>query len=84
MFNDSDDVDDAIDDLKNRVTNSMSNRLSFYRTINNDLRVHDIYIKDTRVNEIERVSWTRLPLSAHSLAIEKGLWNHRGRGRLPR
>ena len=36
-----------------------------------------------KVNEIERMSWTRLRLSAHSLAIERGRWNRRGRGRLP-
>ena len=34
-------------------------------------------------NEIERVSWTRFRLSSHSLAIEKGRWNRRGRGRFP-
>ena len=40
-------------------------------------------MKQLKVNEIERVSWTRLRLSAHSLAIETGRWNRRGRGRLP-
>ena len=29
------------------------------------------------------MSWTKLRLSAHSLAIETGRWNRRGRGRLP-
>ena len=45
--------------------------------------VHDLYLKKIKVNEIDRISWTRLRLSAHSLAIEKGRWNRRGRGRLP-
>ena len=40
-------------------------------------------VKKTNVNEIERMSWTRLRLSSHFLAIEKGRWNRRGRGRLP-
>ena len=35
------------------------------------------------VNELERMEWTRLRLSSHSLAIEVGRWNRRGRGRLP-
>ncbi len=27
------------------------------------------------VNELERVSWTRLQISGHSLAVEEGRWN---------
>ena len=34
-------------------------------------------------DERERVSWFRLRLSAHSLPIEEGRWNRRGRHRLP-
>ena len=83
ISNNINDVNIAIDTLKSRITNSNSNKLTFYKLINPQLDVHEIYTKNVRVNEIERMSWTRLRLSAHSLAIEKGRWNRRGRGRLP-
>ena len=60
-----------------------STRLQWYSSINTNYDVHDIYLKDSEVNELHRVSWTRLRLSSHSLAIEQGRWNRRGRGRLP-
>ena len=77
------DVAEAQHNLKTKILNSDSNRLLFYKTININLTVHEIYSTNIKVNEIERISWTRLRLSAHSLAIEKGRWNRRGRGRLP-
>ena len=77
------DIEIAQSALKTKIMNSISNRLIFYKLINPSFNVHDIYTKNCKVNEIERVSWTRLRLSAHSLAIEKGRWNRRGRGRLP-
>ena len=51
--------------------NSESNRNMLYKSINPELPVHDVYVKNINVNEIERISWTRLRLSAHSLAVEK-------------
>ena len=77
------DIRDAQYNLKTKILNSESNRLLFYKSINTNLTVHVIYSNNIKVNEIERVSWTRLRLSAHSLAIERGRWNRRGRGRLP-
>ena len=77
------DVEEAQRALESKVRDSVSNRIHFYKSINPELSVHDIYIKDIKVDEIERMSWTRLRLSAHSLAVEKGRWNRRGRGRLP-
>ena len=77
------DIEEAQTLLKTRIENSESNRISFYKRINPSLDVHNIYCKPTKVNEIERISWTRLRLSSHSLAIETGRWNRRGRGRLP-
>ena len=35
------------------------------------------------INEFHRISFTRFRLCGHSLAIETGRWNRRGRGRLP-
>ena len=70
--------------LKQSILNSDSNRLSFYKIINPNVNVHTIYTQcDIKINEIYRMSWTKLRLSAHSLAIESGRWNRRGRGRLP-
>lgn len=83
ITNNTNDIDEARQELNLRILNSESNRLLFYKTVNPDLCVHEIYLKDIRVNEIERISWTRLRLSAHSLAIERGRWSRRGRGRLP-
>ena len=73
------DVEEALQNLKAKILNSDSNRISFYKSINTNLAVHEIYTKDMKVNEIERLSWTKLRLSAHSLAIERGRWNRRGR-----
>ena len=83
ISNNINDVDIAIDTLKSKIENSDSNKLTIYKLVNAQLDVHEIYTKNIKVNEIERMSWTRLRLSAHSLAIEKGRWNRRGRGRLP-
>ena len=69
--------------MKLDITNSGSNRLTLYKKINQNLSVHEIYTTNGHINYIESVYWTRLRLSAHSLAAEKGRWNRRGRGRLP-
>ena len=78
-----DDIDIAFTEIKHNIRESNSSRMQFYLCINPELSVHDIYKGDVKVNEIERISWTRMRLSAHSLAIESGRWNRRGRGRLP-
>ena len=83
IFHDNDDIGSGLDELKTSVRNSTSNRLSFYKLVNSELKVHDIYLKRIKVNEIERMSWTKLRLSAHSLAVETGRWKKRGRERLP-
>ena len=54
-----------------------------YKQINSEFKVHAIYTDGLSVNELERISWTRMRVSAHSLAVETGRWNRRGRGRLP-
>ena len=77
------DIKEAQFELQLKLRNSNSNRIMFYKTINPDLVVHDIYVKRLKVNETERISWTKMQLSAHSLAVETGRWNRRGRGRLP-
>ena len=69
--------------MKRDIDNSTSSRAILYRLVNPNYTVHDIYKMKTKVNELERISWMRLRISAHSLAIEQGRWNRRGRGRLP-
>ena len=78
-----DDVNIAIENMKQRSRLSESGRVQLYSIINPHYVVHAIYKSNTRVNELERVSWTRLRVSGHSLAVEEGRWNRRGRGRLP-
>ena len=82
-IDDTDDIVMSKKDIKLRTMRSVWNRLVFYKTVSPDWIVHDIYTKNININEIHRVSWTKLRVSAHSLAIEKGRWNRRGRGRLP-
>lgn len=77
------DVENAIENIKLKIISSESNRVKLYNTINPDFSVHPIYMSKIKVNERERISWTRFRVSAHSLAIEEGRWNRRGRGRLP-
>ena len=55
-----------------------------YNSVNPLYKVHDSYISSNKLSEVERVSWTRLRINGHSLAMEEGRWNRRGRGRLPR
>ena len=76
-------IEEGMAKIKNSVNTSDSSKCRYYRTVNPNMKVHDIYESKSNINEIERVSWSRLRLSAHSLAIETGRWNRRGRGRLP-
>ena len=50
--------------------------------MNVGLKVHDIYSKKCFITETHRIAFTRFRVSSHSLAIEAGRWNRRGRGRL--
>ena len=51
--------------------------------MNVSLVVHDIYTKGHNIFESHRIAFTRFRVSSHSLAVETGRWNRRGRGRLP-
>ena len=46
--------------------------------------MHAVYKDRHTVNDRYRMAFTRLRVSGHSLCIETGRWNRRGRGRLPR
>ena len=82
--NDFDDIGQAMNSLYQEVNNSQKSKCTYYKEINPNMDVHNIYMLKSTVNELERISWTKLRLSAHSLAIETGRWNRRGRGILPR
>lgn len=70
--------------LKTCLRRSESSRRRVYcNEINANLDVHDIYFKKHNILEIHRIAFTRFRVSSHSLAVETGRWNRRGRGRLP-
>ena len=73
----------ALEDIKGKVNTADSSRCQFYKDVNPEFSVHNIYSSKTIIVEKERISWTRMRLGAQSLAIETGRWNRRGRGRLP-
>ena len=55
------------------VRESTNLKSNLYFTCNPTLTVHDIYT-DTHVREYERIAATRLRLSSHDLAVERGRW----------
>ena len=65
------------------IADSVASRCLVYKEINPDFEVHDIYRTRHLINESHRVSFTRFRVCGHSLAVETGRWNRRGRGRLP-
>ena len=82
---DDDDISISLRESKLKIINAHdSYRCMHYKEINPDLSFSSVYGPGHHVNELERISWTKLRLGAHSLAIETGRWNRRGQGRLPR
>ena len=69
LFDDIDDVQLDLNNIKDNVRNSDFSRIQFYKSINPDCNVHPIYSSNVKVNELERISWSRMRVSAHSLAI---------------
>ena len=81
------DIDDCSCDIQalkdNIISSESSRRITYCDFMNPSLHIHNIYIGRHNIHEDHRVHFTRLRLSSHSLAIETGRWNRRGRGRLP-
>ena len=77
------DIDEGVREMKENISTSESSKRVTYKQINPDLSVHSVYRSDAHINEHHRVAFTRFRVSAHSLAVESGRWNRRGRGRLP-
>ena len=65
------------------IVNSDTSRRLTYKEINPDFSVHYVYKERHTINEVHRLSFTRFRVSGHSLVVETGRWNRRGRGRLP-
>lgn len=65
------------------IMTSQTSRCIVYRGINPSMAVHEVYRTRHTINDLHRVSFTRFRVSGHSLAVETGRWNRRGRGRLP-
>ena len=83
LDHDVNDVELGIERLENEIRTSASSRLATYMVMNPTLDVHDVYKSRAHVNEQHRMAFTRFRISGHSLAVEVGRWNRRGRGRLP-
>jgi hypothetical protein len=64
--------------IMERVENSTQTRLTTYRSINSELKLHPVY-DCTRIYESVRITFSRMRLSSHYLRIETGRWS-----RLPR
>ena len=73
----------AMDSLRASISQSASSRCVVYKEINPTCSVHSLYVNKHNINEAHRIAFTRFRVSGHSLAIETGRWNRRGRGRLP-
>ena len=77
-----DDIEVGVHTLKQSILHSESSRRVTYRDLNPDLSVHELYCRRGHGNEGYRRAFSRLRVIGHSLAIETGRWNRRGRGRL--
>lgn len=81
--NDAPVMSSLMSNVHDAITNSQSTRCNVYKTINPQFKVHDAYVKRYVINDTHRISFTRFRIIGHSLAVETGRWNRRGRGRLP-
>ena len=70
--------------IKTKLISSESSRRVVYSGVmNTHLVVNDVYTKKHSIAEAHRIAFTRFRTSSHSLVVETGRWNRRGRGRLP-
>ena len=60
--NDFDDIGQAMNSLYQEVNNSQKSKCTYYKEINPNMDVHNIYMLKSTVNELERISWTKLRL----------------------
>ena len=65
------------------IAHSTATRCIVYRSIDSHLLVSDVYTKSHTINDMRKMSFTRFRVCGHSLPVETGRPNWRGRGRLP-
>lgn len=77
LLGESDPRSSDIHDLKEKVSQAESTKsVTYCNDINPDLEIHTVYTAGTPViPEYQRQAFTKLRLSAHSLAIETGRWS---------
>ena len=80
--NSIDDIKVGIESVKQSIINSTSSRRLTYKALNPPLTIHKVYKCRGNINEVHRMAFSRLRVIGHTLAIETGRWNRRGRGRL--
>ena len=83
IYYEVDDIAEGLREIKANISRSTSSKRVLYKEINPTLSSHPLYKAETHVREHLRVAFTRFRVSSHSLAVEVGRWNRRGRGRLP-
>ena len=72
-------TDQEMERLKEKVRSSPRTKYqTYYSLMNPNLTKNDMYT-DVRLNEHERIVATKLRLSSHNLAIEKGRWSRKPR-----
>ena len=77
-------INEAKTALRAGIEVSVSSRRTTYRDVTNTLlKTCELYTSAHNVPEERRISYTRFRVISHSLAVETGRWNRRGRGRLP-
>ena len=77
-------IQDAMNFMKTGIETSTSTRRITYREVTNpELSISEIYFSEHLIPEDQRTAYTRFRVISHSLAVETGRWNRRGRGRLP-
>ncbi len=74
---------DLMASVHQAIVSSTGSRCVVYRSLNPGLVVHKVYRDRHALNDRLRMAFTNFRVSGHSLGIETGRWNRRGRGRLP-
>ena len=77
LLTESDIVNRDMNDAKRRVINNTGSKFRTYMNmnINPELSPHQIYSYTGNYNESRRIIFTKLRLSSHGLAIERGRWS---------
>ena len=79
LLNEENIIGNDMDTIRRRVVNNTGSKFAMYVNVNPELTPHPLYRFTGPHYESDRVIFTRLRLSSHDLAIEKGRWS-----RIPR